>query len=118
METCYKVAAQFFAMVHLGYIPDDTGCGLCADVGEFLESHHFAEWQCDAIEAEMREYFEAVGLDPNFPIEGSRAAYSANIDKYRGPWASKRRALAQHLSEHMHSLAEGGDYETSVHPGF
>ena len=118
METCYKVVAQFFAMVHLGYIPESRGYGLCAAVEEFLESHHFAEWQCDAIGSAMCECLEAAGLGSNFPIEGSYAAYSANTNKYRGPWASKRRALAQHLAVYMVKSMERWDDETNRCSGF
>ena len=101
MEACFKVAAKFFAMVHLGYVPYYNKQGLCVNLEEYLLEEGF-EYDCvAAVHVAMLEFFQSSGLNTEYPIEGSINGYASSGHKYRGIVGVKRRALAKALAVHL-----------------
>ena len=98
MEACYKLAAKFFAMVHLGYIPEYELCGLCVTAIMYIEKHGGSPEELHHIEKQMEACFRHLKLCVDFPVEGNSQRYTRYRDKYRGPYAKKRRELALKLS--------------------
>jgi hypothetical protein len=105
-------------MVHLGYIPDYVRCGLCGNIEDFLEEAGYDSDEVEAVMDAMWQAFYDAGLNVDFPVEGSHSSYSTNPDKFRGPWAAKRRELAKGLAVVMVKYAREAAYETNIHPSF
>jgi hypothetical protein len=106
MERSYTLASKFFAMVHLGYIPEDELCGLCANAITFIEKHGGSLEELHHIDKQMKACFRHLGLCVYFPVEGDSQRYTLYNEKYRGPYARKRRKLALKLSLWFKELAD------------
>ena len=101
MEECYRVAAKFLAMVHLGYVPYCNEQGLCVNLEDYLLAEGFEYDRVAAVYVAMLEFFRSSGLNTKYPIEGSINGYASSGHKYRGVVGVKRRALAKALAVHL-----------------
>jgi hypothetical protein len=106
MRQTYTLASKFFAMVHLGYIPGADLCGLCSNVLTFIEKHGGSLEGLHFVDRQMKTFFRSKGLDLYYPVEGSSDLYTRYNEKYRGPYAGKRRKIAYLLSLWFKELAD------------
>ena len=118
METCYRVASKFLAMVHLGYIPYYSKQGLCFNLEQHLLVEGFDYAHVEAVLVATMEFFQSSGFNTKFPVEGSSNGYALSGHKYRGIVGVKRRVLAKALAIAMVKFAKEAAYGEIIHPGF
>lgn len=121
MEAYYRRVAQLFSMVSLGMVPPVRSWGLCSNVLPWLYGmdavmeYGRRKPGINGIQTEMKAQFLRLGLDADFPVEGTKRLYDSYGDKYstmctgsREEYVILRRALAHNLAQHFWRLANGG----------
>lgn len=101
MKALYDFCAKYFAMIHLGYVPDEPTIGMCPNVFEV-----FAEDALYLALDVMRPMFISLYGNAKYPIEKSLPAYTENREKYRGEAGVKRRKLAALLAVRFKEVAD------------
>ena len=106
MKQTDALASKFFAMVHLGYIPEDELSGLCSNAVTFIAKHGGSFKELIHIDKQMQACFRHLNLCVYFPVEGNQERYENEHYKYKGKYAGQRRALAKQLAVYFKRLAD------------